>query len=108
MRARLQAAVRFSSTRTSEGWRGQASNADAIVVMPDAIYVSTVTRDDAERLAWSLVQDDVRLAWRGEGWAVRVAPAAGESAETLALVVRRCLERLGIEGRLVVQAARSG
>jgi hypothetical protein len=51
------------------------------------IYVQASSRDDAEQLAWSLLSEDVRLAFEGDDWSVRVPPDALDALE-------RCIVRL--------------
>jgi hypothetical protein len=51
------------------------------------IYVQASSRDDAEQLAWSLLSEDVRLAFEGDEWGVRVPPDALDAVE-------RCIGRL--------------
>ncbi len=59
-----------------------------------SIYVETASRKDAEELAWSLLAADVRLAVRGDQWAVQITAATvGESAPAIE-TVERCVRRL--------------
>ncbi len=55
------------------------------------IFVQTSTRADAEQLAWSLLVDEVRLAFQGDVWCVRVI--ALDVAATVE-AVERCVHRL--------------